>query len=262
MSSDINEVFSQKSFVLTFINLHHVSIFQLLKADLTDLTNLNKKYLSQKFEGSSSKRTNSAYRGSHHFPISSNFSSIQTKISVPSDLAYRGITVHLKYIRSNHPKVYKISTKKKVQNDKKADPYLERSAVAPFMAGIGGGCTGGVTLLLDDALLYPGLNTSCWSLPPTSVPTSVCVACDRYRQQNTRKRDATTRKNAVWPNSRSSVSVTFFIHGERHGDTVMVLVCVSEKQARVCRRVGCFRQRKIDRESVTRHTEDGMILTV
>lgn len=31
--------------------------------------------------------------------------------------------------------------------------YRERKEVAPFMAGIGGGWTGGVTLLLDDARL-------------------------------------------------------------------------------------------------------------
>lgn len=49
--------------------------------------------------------------------------------------------------------------------------YRERKDVAPFIAGIGGGCAGGVTLLLEDALLYPGLNTSCCCFP--SVPTSV-----------------------------------------------------------------------------------------
>lgn len=49
--------------------------------------------------------------------------------------------------------------------------YLDRNEVAPFIAGIGGGCAGGVTLLLEDALLYPALNTSCCCFP--SVPTSV-----------------------------------------------------------------------------------------
>lgn len=51
------------------------------------------------------------------------------------------------------------------------DIYRERNVVVPLIAIIEGGCaTGGVTLLLDDARLYPGLKTSCCCFP--SVPMS------------------------------------------------------------------------------------------